>query len=104
MFGLTLDDAKTIAIVAAVVLAVGAVVALWAMRTVMQKVIGAVVLGLLAFAVWTQRQSLTDCADKVHDAYERTGTDVTITDADCRFFGFTITISNPRGDVDPTPP
>ena len=53
---------------------------------------------VLAFAVWTQRQSLQDCADKVKDAYEFDGVNTTILDTDCSFFGTTITISDPRSD------
>lgn len=59
----------------------------------------AVVFGVLAFAVWTQRSSLQDCADKVIDAYEFDGRNPTIIDTECSFFGTTITISDPR-----TPP
>lgn len=100
VLGLTLDEAKTIAVVVAVALVVGAVAAFWLMRTVMQKVIAVVVLALLAFAVWSQRTSLQECADKVHAAAERVGTDVTLTDTECSFFGFTITIADPRsGDA-----
>lgn len=98
MLALTLDDAKTIAVVAAAALVAGAVVALWAMKTVLQKVMTALVLAVLAFAVWTQRQSLVDCADKVQASYDRIGTDVTLADTDCSFFGLTISISDPRDE------
>jgi hypothetical protein len=94
---MTLDSAKTIAVVAVTVLVVGAVASFWIMKSLVQKVVGAVLLGALAFAVWSQRESLQECADKVQDAYERAGTEVTIADTDCSFFGITVTISDPRG-------
>lgn len=96
MLALTLDDAKTIAIVAATALAVGAVVSFWVMKSLVQKLAVAALLGVLAFAVWTQRVSLQDCADKVQDNFELAGTDVVVTDTECSFFGITVTISDPR--------
>ena len=96
MLALTLDDAKTIAIVAATALAVGAVVSFWVMKSLVQKLAVAALLGVLAFAVWTQRVSLQDCADKVQDNFELAGSDVVVTDTECSFFGITVTISDPR--------
>jgi hypothetical protein len=96
VLALTLDDAKTIAIVAATALAVGAVVSFWVMKSLVQKLAVATLLGVLAFAVWTQRVSLQDCADKVQDNFELAGTDVVVTDTECSFFGITVTISDPR--------
>jgi hypothetical protein len=96
VLALTLDDAKTIAIVAATALAVGAVVSFWVMKSLVQKLAVATLLGVLAFAVWTQRVSLQDCADKVQDNFELADTDVVVTDTECSFFGITVTISDPR--------
>jgi cyanate permease len=96
VLALTLDDAKTIALVAATALAVGAVVSFWVMKSLVQKLAVAALLGVLAFAVWTQRVSLQDCADKVQDNFELAGTDVVVTDTECSFFGITVTISDPR--------
>lgn len=96
MIALTLDDARTIALVAATALAVGAVVSFWVMKSLVQKLAVAALLGVLAFAVWTQRVSLQDCADKVQDNFELAGTDVVVTDTECSFFGITVTISDPR--------
>jgi hypothetical protein len=98
MLALTLDDAKTIAVVGATVFAVGAVVSLWIMKSIVQKLAVAALLGLLAFAVWSQRVSLQDCADKVQESFELAGSDVTVTDTECSFFGFTVSISDPRSD------
>lgn len=96
VFGLTLDDAKTIAIVLATVLAVGAVVSFWVMKSIVQKLAVAALLALLAFAVWTQRVSLQDCADKVQGSFELAGSDVAVTDTECSFFGISVAISDPR--------
>jgi hypothetical protein len=96
VLALTLDDAKTIALVAATALTVGAVVSFWVMKSLVQKLAVAALLGVLAFAVWTQRVSLQDCADKVQDNFELAGTDVVVTDTECSFFGITVTISDPR--------
>ena len=101
MLALTLDTAKNIAIALAVVFAIGSVAAAWIMKTIVQKVATALVLAVLAFAVWTQRTSLQDCADKVKDAYEREGTSVSFIDTDCSFFGATITVSDPRANDEP---
>lgn len=98
MLALTLDDAKIIAIVVAALFVVGAVLSFWVMKTIVSKLLVAGLLVLLAFAVWTQRTSLQDCADKVQGNFERVGTEVTVADTDCSFFGATITISDPRGD------
>ena len=102
MLGLTLDDAKTIAIVAATALAVGAVVSFWVMNSIVQKLVAAALLGVLAFAVWTQRVSLQDCADKVRDNFELAASDLVVTDTECSFFGVTVTISDPRSGSTPS--
>jgi hypothetical protein len=102
VLALTLDEAKNIAIIAAAVLLLGAVLSFWVMKSIISKVIVAGLLGLLAFAVWTQRTSLQDCADKVQGNFERVGTEVTVADTDCSFFGVTVTISDPRGDPEPS--
>ncbi|MFT6289758.1 MAG: Na+-translocating ferredoxin:NAD+ oxidoreductase RnfA subunit [Ilumatobacter sp.] len=101
MIALTLSDAKNIAIAVAAVFAVGSVASAWIMKTILQKVAVAAVLAVLAFAVWTQRTSLQDCADKVKNAYELDGVNPTLIDTDCSFFGVTITISDPRNNDEP---
>ncbi len=79
-------------------LIVVAALAFWVMKTIVQKLAVATLLGLLAFAVWTQRGALQDCADKVQDNYERSGTSVTVLDTECSFFGVSISISDPRSE------
>ena len=80
----------------ATALVVGAILAFWLLKTIVQKVAVAVLLGLLAFAVWSQRTALVDCADKVEASYVRVGTSVTLDDTECSFFGMSVTISDPR--------
>jgi uncharacterized membrane protein YqjE len=93
--GLTLDSAKTYAIIAVIVLVVGAFIAAWALKTLIQKIVVFALLGALAFAVWTQRESLQDCADKVQANFELTDGVLPSTDTECSFFEFTITVPSP---------
>ena len=98
VLGITLDQATTIAVIVTTGLVVGAVASFWVMKSLVQKLIVAVLLAVLAFAVWSQRTALQDCADKVEANYERVGTTVTVFDTECSFFGTTITISDPRSE------
>lgn len=100
VLAITLSEARTIAIGLVGVFAVGAVLGLWILKSIFQKVLVVAILGLFGFAVWTQRASLQDCADKVLNAYEFDGVNPTIIDTDCSFFGTTITISDPRESPD----
>jgi len=95
VFGLTLDSAKAYAVIAVVLLVLGAFLAAWALKTVAQKIVVFALLGALAFAVWTQRESLEDCADKVQANFVLTDGALPSTDTQCSFFGFTITIPAP---------
>jgi uncharacterized membrane protein YfcA len=100
VLALTLESAKQLAIAVVVIFGFGALLAAWIMKTIVQKVVTVFVLALLAFAVFTQRTSLQDCADKVQGNFDRVGTNVTVTDTDCSFFGMTITVKDPRVDED----
>ena len=96
MLAITLDQATTIAVIATTGLVVGAIASFSVMKSLAQKLITAVLLGLLAFAVWSQRTALQDCADKVVASYRRTDAGDVIDDTECSFFGISITISDPR--------
>ncbi len=98
VLAMTLDTAKTIAVVGATVLAIAAVASFWIMKSIVQKLAVAALLGLLAFAVWTQRVAVQDCADKVTASFERSGANLSVADTECSFFGITVTISDPRAD------
>ena len=96
ILGVSLDTAKNIGLVVMAVFLIGGVLAAWLMKTIVQKLAVAAVLGLLAFAVWSQRASLQDCADKVRENLALEGTNATFVDTECSFFGATVTISDPR--------
>lgn len=93
MLALTLDQATRIAAIAAGALVVLAIGSAWLMKTVAQKLALAVILGLLAVVVWTQRASLQECADKVR---AEARTQVTQVDTTCAFLGRDVTISTVR--------
>lgn len=95
MTGITLDSARTYAVIAVVVLVLGAVLAAWLLKTLVQKIVVFALLGALAFAVWTQRESLQDCADKVQANLALTDGALPSTDTECSFFGFTVTVPAP---------
>jgi hypothetical protein len=65
MTALTTDDAKTIGAVVVVGFAVLAIAAAWLMKTIVQKVILAVVLGGLAVGAWSQRAAVDDCVAEI---------------------------------------
>ena len=89
MLALSLGQAKTIAVIVVIVLMALAIGAAWLMKTLAQKAAIAVILGLLALLVWSQRSSLDECADKVREG----GIQV---DTTCSFFGRDINISTNR--------
>jgi hypothetical protein len=98
VIAITLEQARTIAVVATTALIVGAIASFWVMKSLLQKLLVAALLGILAFAVWTQRGALQDCADKVQDNFARSGTTIEVVDTECSFFGVSITISDPRSE------
>ena len=65
MTALTLESAKNIAIAVAVALIALMVVMAVVIKNVTGKLISVVIIGGLAFGVWTQRSSLQSCAGKV---------------------------------------
>lgn len=83
---LTTDDAKTIGAVVVVGFAVLAIARAWLMKTIVQKVILAVVLAGIAVAVWSQRAAVDDC---VSDVRESVGTEQAAT---CTFFGIEVDV------------
>jgi hypothetical protein len=115
VLGLSLDEAKNVALIAATVFAIGAIAAIWIMQTIVQKVLVAVLLVMLAFAVWSQRESLQECAEQVQtnvpnqisEATPGAGTTSTsvpaggtgsttesgTSDTSCTFFGVDVTIA-----------
>ncbi len=99
MLALDLDDAKTISLVAVTVLVVAAVASLWFLQTLARKLLVAGVAAAFAFAVWSQRAALVECADMVSDSVSLAQGDQTLVDTDCVFFSTTVTIGDPRTDA-----
>lgn len=114
MLGLDLDfdQAKNVALLVAVGCVIGAVLAIWILNSIVQKVVVALLLLLLGFAAWSQREALQDCASKVQTSIEivtseldtvtgtsvptETPTDVPTNvselDTSCTFFGTDVSI------------
>lgn len=82
VLALTTDDAKTIAIVAASVFVLLGLLAAWIMKTIVQKVIVAVILAGLAVAAWSQRTAVDQCVEDVKASITSDADQVT-----CTFFG-----------------
>lgn len=94
MLALTVDQAKTIAVVVVVALIALALISAWVMKEVMQKVALVVILGLVALLVWTQRASLQECSEKVRAA--GTAINDPATDTTCSFLGRDVEIKRTR--------
>ena len=83
MIALSLDSAKNIAIVVAVVFVAFAVISAWVIKNVVTKLIMILLLAGLALGVWTQRSSLQDCADQAKAKAEALDT----SGVSCHLFG-----------------
>lgn len=91
VLAVSLSQAKTLAVVAAVVLVAAAVAWAWLMKTIAQKLIGLVVLLGLAGLVWYQRDSLQECADRVRANAAVAGADTT-----CSILGQDVDVPHAR--------
>ena len=83
MIALSLESAKTIAIVVVVVFVVLSVVAALVIKSIVTKLVMVVLMACLALGVWTQRMSLQDCADRAQAKAEA----LDVTGLTCTFFG-----------------
>ena len=91
MTALTVESAKNVAIAVAAILVVFMLAMAWLIKNVTAKIITVVLVGGLAFGVWTQRTSLQDCADRVQERVKLgTATDIT-----CTFLGTDVKVSAP---------
>jgi hypothetical protein len=91
MTALTLETAKNIAIAVAVGLIALMLVMAVVIKNVTAKLFSVLIIGGLAFGVWTQRSSLQDCADKVR-ARVAVGDNSDVT---CSFLGSDVKIAAP---------
>lgn len=85
MLAISLDTARNVAAVIAVVLIALALLNLWILKNTVQKVVVAGVLIVIAIVVWQQRASLGDCADDIREAGGRAGTT-------CSFMGVEVDV------------
>lgn len=94
---MTVETAQTIAVVVVVVLVLLALVAARVMASITQKVIGVVVLVALAGLVWSQRASITDCANTLKEQAEIASDTRDLPDsATCTFFGYELEVTLPQ--------
>lgn len=89
MTALSLESAKTIAIVLAIGFVAFAVISAWLIKNITMKILSIVVLVGLGLGVWTQRANLQDCADKARARVEAGGDEDSIK---CEFFGSEVSI------------
>jgi protein-S-isoprenylcysteine O-methyltransferase Ste14 len=85
---LTLQNAKIAAIVVVVVLAVLALVVASVVRKLMVKIVTIVLLVGIGVAVWSQRASLQNCAERAKDRAQIGDPGGVI----CTFFGKSVTV------------
>ena len=89
MLALSLETAKTVALVAAAAFLVVAVASAWLVRSIAAKVVTMVVLAGLAVVIWSQRTNLVECAERAEDRITAGTTSVT-----CTFFGTDVVITD----------
>jgi protein-S-isoprenylcysteine O-methyltransferase Ste14 len=88
MIALTLESAKTIAIVVVIVFVALSVISALVIKNIVTKLIMVVLMACLALGVWTQRTSLKECADRAQakaEALDASG-------LTCTFFGTDIEV------------
>lgn len=83
MTALSLESAKTIAIIVAIAFVAFAVISAWVIKNITTKLIMVALMAALALGVWTQRTSLQDCATRAKAQAEKFDT----TAVTCTFFG-----------------
>jgi len=87
MAGITLETMRTIATIGAVGFVILALISGILLKSIAQKAAFLAIFGLVAVLIWTQRQSLEDCAAIVQASLLTDGTEAT-----CSFLGFSVTI------------
>ena len=94
MLGLEFDTVRNGALIAIAVVVVLAVVAAWIVKAIVGKLVVIALLGALAAVVWSQRESLVECADRVGTTLQSGAVD----DTTCTFLGRDVTVTAPLGD------
>ena len=95
VMALSVQSAKTIGLLAVVLLVAVAIAAAWMLKTAAQRIAVTLIFCLLAVLVWSQRAALQDCADRVTDSVKAGRP----TDTTCSFFGQEITIDAASSDA-----
>jgi hypothetical protein len=93
VLGLDFSQARNLALVGAVGFAVAAIVSLWLIKSIVQKLVLAALLGLLAFATWSQRTSLDQCVEQVRARVDLEVAGAPSSATTCTFFGVDVTVS-----------
>jgi len=88
MIALSLESAKTVAILVVVVFVVLSVISALVIKSIVTKLIMVVLMACLALGVWTQRSSLQDCADRA----QATAEVLDVSGLTCTFFGTEINV------------
>ena len=88
MFSLTLDTAKNIGIGAVVLLAILALVTASVIRNVTVKIITIALVVGIGVAIWSQRTSVQNCADRAKARIELGDASGVV----CTFFGRTVNV------------
>ena len=94
MLGLEFDAVRNGALIAILLVLVLAVVAARIVKAIIGKLVVIGLLGALAAVVWSQRESLQDCADRVGDTLQAGAFD----DTTCTFLGREVTVTTPFAD------
>jgi len=88
MTALSLETAKTIAIVIVIAFLAFAVVSAWVIKNITTKLIMVALMAAIALGVWTQRSSLQDCASQAKAKAEARDT----SGITCTFFGSEVNV------------
>ncbi len=91
MVALTFENARDWALAIVTGAVVLAFVLAWLVKQVVAKLLTVALLAGLAGAVWTQRTSVQDCAQRVRTTLQAGADD----DTTCTFFGRQVTVSSP---------
>jgi hypothetical protein len=94
VLGLELDTVRNVALFAIAAAVVVVLVGAWLVKAIVGKLVVVGLVGGLAVAVWSQRESVQECADRVGTTLHAGAVD----DATCTFFGRPVTIPSPRRD------
>ena len=88
MLAIDVGDAKTIGLALAVGFVLFAIVSAFVIKKITKKIICVILFGGLALGVWTQRQAVQDCSNKLQASASTSG----VSGSTCKFFGTEVRI------------